>query len=110
MCGCVFTHTVQTFVYAHIHMHIIRTGSDKCSSETIEEESATHAPFQDIWPAKVENSNSVNVAAVSTKPTPDAETAFILERMRVFYSRFNPAKADEVHSSKLAKVDQHENE
>jgi hypothetical protein len=40
----------------------------------------------------------------------DVETASVLERMRVFYSRFNPSKADEVNDSKQAKVDQHENE
>ena len=34
----------------------------------------------------------------------DAETAAILEQMRVFYSRFNPAKAGTVNNSKHAKV------
>ena len=40
----------------------------------------------------------------------DVETASLLERMRVFYSRFNTSKADEVNNSKQAKVDQPENE
>ncbi len=35
----------------------------------------------------------------------DAETDVILEQMRVFYSRFNPAKARQVNNSKQAKVD-----
>jgi hypothetical protein len=34
----------------------------------------------------------------------DAETAATLEQMRVFYSRFNPAKAGTVNNSKHAKV------
>ena len=35
----------------------------------------------------------------------DAETEVILEQMSVFYSRFNPSKAEQVNTSKQAKVD-----
>ena len=42
--------------------------------------------------------------------TQDVETACILERMRVFYSRFNSSKADEVNNSNQGNVDQLENE
>ena len=35
----------------------------------------------------------------------DAETATTLEKMRDFYSRFNPAKAEKVNNSKKANVD-----
>ena len=34
----------------------------------------------------------------------DAETAATLEKMRVFYSRFNPAKVGKVNNSKKANV------
>ena len=43
--GCELTHNTNVLcIHAYQHMHIIRTGSDKCSSENIEEESATHSP------------------------------------------------------------------
>ena len=59
-------------IHAYIHMHIMRTGSDICSSENIEKESSTHVPSKEIWPAKVEIANGVNVAAaVATNPAPD---------------------------------------
>jgi hypothetical protein len=57
------------------------TGSDQCSSETIEDESATHALSKEIRQAKVEKANSVNAtAAVPTKPTPDMPSAYVSVR------------------------------
>jgi hypothetical protein len=54
------------------------TGSDQCSSETIEEASAAHAPSKEIRQAKVERANSVKAtAAVPTKPTPDMPSAYV---------------------------------
>jgi len=39
-------------------------------------------------------------------PAAEAETAAILEKMRAFYSRFDPANAGQVNNSKKANVDQ----
>ncbi len=47
-CACtrvwVFACALYVHVCACVTMHIIRTGSDKCSSENMEAESATHSP------------------------------------------------------------------
>ena len=39
---------------------------------------------------------------VQRKADEDAETAATLEKMRVFYSRFNPVKVGQVNNSKQA--------
>ena len=69
---------------------------------------ATHGGHSSSYPAHASR-------PVSLPPQPhqilstalmdyDAETAAILEQMRVFYSRFNPTKAGEVNNSKHANV------
>jgi len=55
-------------------------------------------------PAAEANAAELKTREVQEKSDEDAETAATLEKMRVFYSRFSPAKVGQVNNSKKANV------
>ena len=51
------------------------------------------------------NATELKGREVQRKGDEGAETAATLEKLRIFYSRFNPAKVGQVNNSKKANVD-----